>query len=222
MKEQHSALTQSTQAADHIMTKHDLLAESQSGYARRIMWIDGVGGFWLLDKDEVIVGQADSRGSSDIHVVGDISRQAGAIRRSAGDYLLQPLQLATVNGLSVDRPVLLNDGDQIRFGERVCLNFRKPNPLSGTACLSMASLHRFKPHVDGVLLLSDSCIIGPNPSSHVVCPTWSSELLLFRHGDKWFFRTLQEVEVDGKATEGQIPVVAGMRMQGDDFSLSVE
>jgi hypothetical protein len=222
MNEQHSALTRSTQAGAGTSSKHDLLRETVGGQPRRILWVDGVGGFWLLDKDEVIVGAANSGQAADIQVVGDLSRQAIAIRRSAGDYLVQPLQPTTINGVAVDRPQLLSDGDQIQIGERVRLSFRLPNPLSSSAVLKMQSLHRFKPHVDGILLLSDSCIIGPNTASHVVCPTWEKELLLFRHGDEWFFRSLAEVEVDGVSTTGQIPMVPGMRMRGEDFSLSIE
>ncbi|MCR9291500.1 MAG: FHA domain-containing protein [bacterium] len=222
MKEQHSALTRSTQAASQSATARGLLGESSVGQPKRILWIDGVGGYLLIDKEEVVIGQANSSSAADIRIVGDVSRQAAAIRRSAGDYLLQPLQPTMVNGVAIDRPLLLNDQDEIRLGERVRVKFAKPNPLSGTASLSMESLHRFKPHVDGVLLMSDSCIIGPNTGSHVMCPTWTSELLLFRHSNDWFFRSLEEVEVDGVPLKGQIPMVAGMRMRGEDFSLSIE
>ncbi len=222
MKQQHSALTRSTQAISHENRTQDLLADSSAGIKRRIMWIDGVGGFQLVDGEEVLIGQATSSNPADINIVGDLSRQAAAIRRSEGDYLLQPLQEASVNGQKVDRPQLLNDGDTIQLGQRVQVTFRKPTPLSATASLTLKSLNRFKPHVDGVLLLADSCVLGPSASSHVVCPNWKSELLLFRHNDGWFFRTLDEVDVNGKPAQGQILVESGMRMRGEEFSLSIE
>lgn len=222
MKEQHSALTRSTQAMSRETRTQDLLAESLAGNQRRILWIDGVGGFLLIDCDEVVVGQAISGGSADICIVGDLSREAAVIRRNQGDYLLQPLQPTMLDGRPVERAQLLQSGASIQFGDRVKLSFRMPNPLSATARIDLASLHRFKPNVDGILLLSDSCILGPAEASHVKCPTWSKELLLFRHGNGWCFRTSENVEVDGNSLQGQIPMIGGMRMKGDDFSLSIE
>lgn len=222
MKQQPTALTRSTQVVTNETRKQDLLSASSAGTQRRILWIDGVGGFLLVESDEVSIGQAVSGSTADVCIVGDLSRQAAVLRRNAGDYLLQPFQNTVVNGVGVDRPQLLQGEATIQFGSRVKLRFCKSSPLSATARLDLLSLHRFKPHVNGVLLLSDSCIVGPNPGSHVVCPTWSTELLLFRHGNGWFFRSLQLVNVDGQPMQGQIPLVAGMRMDGEDFSLSIE
>ncbi|MFN3190055.1 MAG: FHA domain-containing protein [Aureliella sp.] len=200
----------------------NLLAQSTYGRRQQILWIDGVGGFLMLDQDEVVLGQAVSADAIDIRIVGDVRRQAAAIRRDNGDYLLQPLQPTKVNGVTVERPQLLSNEDVVQFGDRVQVRFNMPNPLSATAKLELVSLNKFKPNVDGVLLLSDSCILGPDPGSHVLCPSWSHELLMFRHGEKWYFRTLDDVEVNGTAQKGQIPVESGMRMKGGDFSLSVE
>ncbi len=230
MKEQrsmNSALTQSTRVGQSPTAKcsnpEELLSSKTSEAVKhRVLWIDGVGAYLLTDKEEVVIGQAIAGSHADIQIVGDLSRQAAAIRRSGSDYLLQPLQTITVNGQAVDRPVLLNDQSEIQFGDRVRLAFAKPNPLSATATLRLASLNKLRPNVDGILLLAESCVLGPSAGSHVRCPTWSNELLMFRHGDQWFFRTLHEVEVNGKTTKGQIEITEGLRLQGDDFSLTVE
>ena len=219
MKDQHTALSRSTQAQ---VKGHHGLADTTAGTNYPILWIDGVGGFLLIDSDEVLIGQAIAASKADICIVGDLSRQAAAIRRSEGDYLLQPLQPTQQNGRSVDRAQLLNDGDEIQLGNRVRFQFQKPNPLSGTARLDLLSLNRFKPNVNGIILLSDSCIIGPQAGSHISCPSWNSELLLFRHNKSWYFRTLTEVNVNNQPEKGQIELQPGMRMDGDDFSLSVE
>ncbi|MCA9125626.1 MAG: hypothetical protein KDB22_01010 [Planctomycetales bacterium] len=220
---QHSAITRTTQAIQHHQkSAEDLLANSSAGMSRRILWIDGVGGFQLIERSEIVIGQAVSAATVDVCIVGDLSRQAAEIRRDGDDYLLQAFQPAELDGRPIDRPQLLRSGSLIQLGNRIKIKFIKPSPLSATARLDMASLNRFKPHVDGVLLLADSCIIGPAPGSHVLCPAWNHELLLFRHSNGWFFRTLENVEVDGRETQGQIPMVAGMRMRGADFSLSVE
>ena len=220
MKPRHPALTRTTYA---FSTKtRQMLADTSVGLQRRVLWIDGVGGFLLVDRDEMLVGQALSGSATDICIVGDLSRQACAIKRIEGDYLLQPLQPMLLDTRSVERPQLLQHNAELQLGSRVKLRFTKPSPLSSTARLDMVSHHHFKPHVDGVLLLADSCVIGPSGHGHVICPTWKSELLLVRRGDLWYFQSSTEVEVNRVRVTGQIPLVAGMRMQGEDFSLSVE
>lgn len=217
----NSALTRSTQFVD-AGTPRGAFSDTVPNRPRRILWIDGVGGFLCSDRDEIVLGQATGSNEADLAIVGDLSRQAAAIRRSGGDYLLQPLQVMTLDDQPVERAQILRDGQVMQLGKRVRVRFTKPNPLSATARLDLVSLNRWKPSVDGVLLLADSCVIGPNAGSHVLCPAWKQELLLFRLGDGWCFRTLSEIEVNGQATRGQIPLVAGMRLRGDDFSLSVE
>jgi len=223
MKRQHTALTRRTQAVPPRDTdKNEMLNEAPNADSSRILWIDGVGGFLLVDRQEVVIGQATASSKADIAIVGDLSRQAAAIRRTESDYLLQTLQPTHVDNVSIDRPLLLSDSATIQLGQRVQLEFSKPSPLSATACMKLSSMNRFKPNVDGILLLADSCIIGPNPGSHVACPSWSKELLLFRNGEDWYFRTLDEVLVNGKPDKGQIALESGLRIQGEDFSLSVE
>jgi hypothetical protein len=218
---QHSALTQSTQAVDSLQ-KTGAASANDVEAGRRVLWIDGVGGYLCCDRNEVTIGQATGGDAVDVGIVGDLSRQAAVLRRSGGDYLLQPLQQMKLNDQPVERPQMLYDGARVQLGERVRIRFAKPNPLSATARLDLESLHRWKPNVDGVLLLADACVIGPNSGSHVLCSEWKDELLMFRHGKSWCFRSLAEVEVNGVKTRGQIPVVAGMRVRGEDFSLSVE
>jgi hypothetical protein len=86
----------------------------------------------------------------------------------------------------------------------------------------MESLNRFKPAVDGILLLADSCIIGPNPSSHIHCPGWDTEVLLFKKADRWVFRVMEPVDVDGREVQGHIELSSGLRVRGEAFSFSVE
>ena len=42
---------------------------------RRILWVDGVGGYLLEGRDEVTLGQAIAGSSADIGIVGDIRRE---------------------------------------------------------------------------------------------------------------------------------------------------
>ena len=192
---------------------------------RRILWVDGVGGYLLADRDEVTLGQAIAGSSVDIGIVGDIRRKAGVIRRSGADYLLQPLQATLLNGQAIDRAQLLRHSDLFQFGERVRLRFTQPHPLSATARLELVGLGKFQPHVDAVLLMADSCLIGPQANCHVRCPQWnpaSAPLTLVRRGQDWFFNATQELLVHGVPQRGLIAVVPGLRLCGADFSLSIE
>lgn len=218
----NSELTRSTHAMPTGGRHKELLADSSAGIRRQVLWIDGVGGYLLCPADEIVIGQAISGSNADVAVVGDLSRQAAAIRRNGGDYLLQPIQETRINGAVVERPQLLRDGQVIELGPRVRIRFSKPSPLSSSARLDLVSLHRWKPSVDGILLLADSCIFGPRTPSHVLCPDWQHELLLFKGADQWYFRTAAEVQVSGKPHSGSVPMTPGMRVRGEDFSFSVE
>jgi hypothetical protein len=194
--------------------------QKSSNMSPRILWIDGVGGYLLLDRDDLLLGQAGS--VVDIGIVGDISRQAALIHRRQSDYFLEPMQETLVNGSLISEVQLLHSPVEFQIGNRVKLRFIKPHPLSSTARLELASMHRFMPRVDGVLLLADSCILGPSDTCHVRCAEWSRDLLMFRQGDQWFFRPSEAVMLNGQTERDQFPLVPGMRLNGNDFSLSVE
>ena len=220
MKPLNPALTRSTQAYASTLASEGREVGTVS--PQRILWIDGVGGYLLIERNELLLGQAVSGSRVDVPIVGDISRQACTIRRSDSDYLLQPLQEMLIDNQPIVQTQLLRDGSLLQLGGRVKLRFSKPNPLSATARLELESLHRFKPHVDAVLLLADSCIIGPSGHSHIVCPHWTSELILFRQAGQWQMRSHKPVEVNGQGVVGTFPFIPGMRVAGDDFSMSVE
>jgi hypothetical protein len=187
-----------------------------------IVWIDGIGGYLLWDKSELVLGQAFAESHADVGIVGDLSRRAAVVRRLGSDYLIQPLQPTRLNGVAIDRPQLLRDGAIIELGSSVKIRFHRPNALSGTARLEMASIHRWKPTVDAILLLADCGIIGPRAGSHIACPEWRNEVLLVQKSGKWHIRTAAEVQVDGQSVKGQFPIGSGTRVRGDDFSLSFE
>ncbi|MCC6511409.1 MAG: FHA domain-containing protein [Pirellulaceae bacterium] len=196
-----------------------------------ILWIDGIGGYLLWDKPEMVIGQAVADGHADVGITGDLSRRAAVIRRMGSDYLIQPLQATKLNGQAIDRPQLLRDGMVIELGTSVKLRFSRSNALSGTARLEMVSIHRWKPHVDAIMMLADCCIIGPRAGSHIACPEWPNEVLLVQKSSgisasqlfsRWQLRTAEEVLVNGQPVKGQFPLAAGMHVRGEEFSLSFE
>ena len=182
-------------------------SDSASLLEGRSLWVDGVGGFRLIDRDEVILGQASAGGRSDIRIVGDLRREAAAIRRCHGDYLIQPLQDTRLDGAPIDRPCLLPRRAELMLGERVRIAFSVPNLLSATARLELKSVHRYHPRV---------------AESHVVCRNWSREIVLFRKASGYYLRADEGVWINGSAATGVVPLVQPTRVEGEDFSFSFE
>ncbi len=98
MQPKHNALMMSTHAMHGEATDGKNKANSVGQAKHAIMWIDGIGGYLLWDKPELVIGQAFSDGHADVGITGDLSRRAAVIRRMGSDYLLQPLQATCLNG----------------------------------------------------------------------------------------------------------------------------
>lgn len=209
--------------------------------ARLMLWIDAVGGYWVALGDDLVLGQPVVGGGADIPILGDISGRHARLRRDGEGYLLEPLRTVYVNGRRLERAAALADGARIQLGDKVRLVFRQPHPLSATARLDFASGHRTQPPADAVLLMADSCILGPGPQCHVVCRPWTQEVVLYRHGDGLFCRAAGPCEIDRQGgdkspdrppTRDSAAVVgnrwaypllpAGCRVNGEGFSFSLE
>jgi hypothetical protein len=146
-----------------------------------------------------------------------------AIRREGDGYLIQPLGEVRMEGRPISRAILLADGDEIQLGGSVRVRFRQPHALSATARLDLVSRHRPQPSADAVLLMADSCILGPGSRNHVVCRDWSGDVVLFRtKGDQLQCRAGESLEIDGTRYSGQGPLTRNSRVTGSDFALSLE
>jgi hypothetical protein len=188
--------------------KADTVTERKPG-KRLVAWIDAVGGFLVCLGDEIVLGQPAADGSVDVPLLADLSRRHAIIRRDAEAYVLT-------------ESVVLRDKSLIRLGDAVELRFRKPHALSNTAVLEIVSHHRTEPAVDGIVLMSESCILGPQAHSHVRCRQWTSDMVLFRRGDQLMCRTQAPVEVDGQTCVGQTAVGGNCRIESEEFALSLE
>ena len=197
------------------------VTERQSG-KRIVAWIDSVGGFLICTGDEIVLGQPSAEGGVDVPILGDLSRRHAVIRRDREAYVLTPLHRTAVDGRTITEPMVLRDKSVIKLGDGVELRFRKPHALSATAVLEIASHHRTEPAVDGIVLMSESCILGPQPHSHIRCRGWTGDLVLFRRGDEFMCRTHAPVEIDGQTCVGQATISANCRMENEDFALSLE
>ena len=136
--------------------------------------------------------------------------------------MLTPVGRVAVDGVEVTGPTMLRDGAQILMGDAVRLTFRRPHALSATAVLQFDSHHKPKPAVDGVVLMSESCILGPKSHSHILCRDWGDDMVLFRHGEELRCRANRPMEVDGAAGIEQAAVTDHCRVEGEDFALSFE
>jgi hypothetical protein len=104
----------------------------------------------------------------------------------------------------------------------VKLRFRKPHVLSSSARLEITSGHRSSPHADGVILMAESCVLGPKWQNHVVCREWASDVVLYRGDGQIMCRAMESIEIDGKLHDGRGAVQPGSHVNGSDFSLSLE
>ena len=189
---------------------------------RFLLWVDAVGGYLVSTGDEVVIGQPAPGHEVDIPIRGDLSRRHAVIHRDGEGYLLEPVREVQINGKRQDRTVSLNDGDLLTLGESVQLRFRRPHPLSQSARLEFLSYHRTQPATDGVLLMAESCILGPGAASHVVCPGWPHDVVLYRHGGAIGCRSPKPFRIDGVEQQGRGPLGERSQVAGQDFSFSVE
>jgi hypothetical protein len=189
---------------------------------RFLLWVDGVGGYWVCLGDEVILGQAAASAMVDVPILGDLSGRHARIRRDGEGYLIEALREVYVDGRRVVHTALLSHACKVQLGDSVRLGFRRPHALSATARLDFLSRHRTEPTVDAVLLMADTCVLGPKPHSHVVCRDWPAEVVLYRQEGGLFLRSPGALEVDGARMKDRGPLGYSSRVVGPHFSLSLE
>jgi hypothetical protein len=199
----------------------DTLVEIPSA-ARYVLWIDAVGGFLVCRGDEITIGQATPGSGADVPIQADLRGRHAVIRREDEQYLIDPLGGVQVEGKKIDSSTLLSDGDEIQLGENVHMRFRRPHPLSASARLEFISRHRCPAAPEGVLLMAESCVLGPREANHVVCRDWSDDVVLFWQEDELFCRAGQPFEIDGQWCDGRALLKPGAHLAGEDYSLSLE
>lgn len=186
------------------------------------LWIDAVGGYWVSSADEVTLGQPDSQRKVDVPILGDLSSRHARIRRDGEGYLVEALREVRIDGRPVEQVAMLSQRNLLQLGGSVRLLFRRPHALSATARLDFVSRHRTQPSVDAVLLMADTCVLGPRAHCHVVCRDWPEEVILYRVDSALYCRCRGMLEIDGVRYEGKGPVKRDSRVVGDWFSLSLE
>lgn len=189
---------------------------------RFLLWIDAVGGYLVCPEDNVRIGQQSPGNPAEVPLMADIARHHATLRRDGESYLVVPVREVLLDGRPCTGPALLGDGVELTLGRGVRLRFRQPNPLSTTARLDFVSRHGTQPTTSGVILLSETCILGPAANSHVVCRDWKSSVLLHRLRESLYCISDGPFTANGMACRGRASIEPGSRVLGEDFSFSIE
>ncbi|MDP6446712.1 MAG: hypothetical protein QF805_23170, partial [Pirellulaceae bacterium] len=72
------------------------------------------------------------------------------------------------------------------------------------------------------LMMAESCVLGPNRQNHVVCHDWTTDVVLFRHDDDLYCRSMETLEIDGKHCEGRGRIHTNSRICSEEFAMSLE
>ena len=200
----------------------DTMTTAESRGQRLIAWIDEVGAFLVCLGHEISLGQPTPESAVDIPVRADLSRRHATIAREGESYILKPIHSAKVDGHPVVGPTLLRDGSLIELGDSLKIRFTRPHSLSATAVLRLESKHKTEPAVDAVVLMSESCVLGPKAHSHIRCANWNSEIVLFRRGEEVQFRSQDIIEVNDHPGSTSGIITANCRLAGEEFALSFE
>jgi len=188
---------------------------------RMLLWIDGVGSYLVCLSPRVSFGQATAEAYVDIPIYADISRLHGYLTRDAEGYLLEAVRKVTLNAQPVDK-ALLKDGDRLTVGNSCQLHFKQPVAISQTARLEVASGHRLPLSVDGVLLMADTCVLGPAGQSHITVPELPRPVVIFRTPTGLAVRAAAEFTVDGERCQNRATLGQHSTVAGDDFRFTLE
>ncbi len=189
---------------------------------RFLLWIDAVGGYWVCLGNEVMLGQPEGGRAVDVPILGDLSTRHARIRRDGDGYLIEALHEVRIDDRPVQTMGWLRDGSRIQLGRSVRLVFRQPHALSGTARLDFVSRHRTQPSADAVLLMADTCVLGPKRNGHVVCRDWTQEAIVYRLGSELYCKTPGPFAVDGAACRDCARITRNSRVQGEGFAFTLD
>ena len=190
---------------------------------RFVLWIDGVGAYLLcLNSRVVLGGPRGTAESADVALLANLSRRHATVVRDRGGYHLEAHADVRVAGRTVTEPVGLASNSEIQLGENVRLRFRLPSPLSATASLAFLTDHRPANRIDGVVLMEETCLLGPGSGHHIDCADWEQSVVLYRRDNRFRCQSESELFVDGRPILDGEPIPSGAILSGSDFRLRIE
>ena len=206
---------------------------SQPATDRYIAWIDGVGAWLVLTGPSASLGRVNgnvspllkassSEQEADISLVANLSRDHATIQRVDENYVLRPKSSAQIQGRPISFDTVLPDSCEITLGDSVRLSFSIPTPLSATAKMTFVSEHRPRTSVDGVILMAETCLVGPSQSDHILCRDWSESLVLVQTPAGIVAKSKQDLQIGGRKAGATDVISNGQVVSGDDFRFRLE
>ncbi len=209
--------------AEPIHTPHTLPLppDVPPGMPKRfILWIDGVGGYLVCLGSRVAFGQATSNGPVDVPLFADVSRLHAELTRDGEGYVLESGREILVNGDPTKRAALMC-GDRVTLGGTCQFVFRRPVPISPSAKLELVSGHRLPVAVDGILLMAENLILGPDGPAHVPMPS-GKNVVLYRGKDGLSIRFPGPFRIDNQPHENRAALPVPAQVTSDSFSFALE
>ena len=220
-----------SQSPDRTVQKNVVVSEdinrveavADSSIQRYMLWIDGVGAWQLCAGSQFLIGGPTlEHASADICLMANLSRRHATLQRTGEDWFIHPHQSTVVSGRAVTGPTLLRTGDAICLAERVRLGFRIPSVLSGSALIDFESHHRPVQTVNGIILMTDSVLLGPRKDYHICCPDWPELVVVYRQDGQLRCKSKATLKVNGERVRDSVVLNDGAIVSGEDFRFRVE
>jgi hypothetical protein len=207
--------------------------ESQATTDRYVAWINGVGAWLILTGSPISLGRVNgnvsplvkaspSEQEADISLVANLSRDHASIQRVDENYILKPKSSVQIQGRPISYDTVLPDSCEITLGNSVRLSFSIPTPLSATAKMTFASEHRPRTSVDGVILMAETCLLGPSAGDHILCRNWSESVVLVQTSAGIIAKSKQGLQIGGREAKASDVISNGQVVSGEDFRFRLE
>ncbi|MSR57149.1 MAG: hypothetical protein EXS05_05705 [Planctomycetaceae bacterium] len=186
------------------------------------LWIDRVGVFLVCLGDSITIGGPAADGAADVSLLANLSRRHATLSRSGERYVIYAHAPVLIAGRPLHERADLCDGNELQLGGSVRLRFRLPCVMSGSARLDFLSDHRPAYAADAVVLMHDTCLLGPAAENHIVCPDWPQSLLLYRQGGALCCKSRDDLFIDGRHSPGGGELPPGTVVTATDIRFRLE
>jgi hypothetical protein len=201
---------------------------------RFIAWIDGVGAWLILTGMHVSIGRVCAPGigilapkkkpenEADIAIMANVSRKHATLERVGESYVLAAYGTTSVQHRPFNDQIVIPDRCEFQLNESVRFGFSLPTPLSSSARLTFESNHRPNLNVDGIILMSHTCLLGRGNEHHIPCPGWKSSVVLAQTAKGIAVKSRDDLFVDSQLVKGRTDISAGQIVSGADFRFRIE
>ena len=202
---------------------HERTQPAVENVSRYKIWIDGVGAYLVCLGPRVSIGgpRYDSN-AADVPLLANLSRRHATFVRGGEGYFLEAHGPVKVADRAVEEAAPLSNNYTIELAGSVRLRFRLPSVLSATAVLDFVSDHRPPQSVDGVVLMDETCLLGPGRDNHIRCLDWSESVLLYRKEGRFCCKSQTPLLIDGMIVKDGAPMEPGDVVSGLDMRFRIE